>query len=140
MKPPVETVRLSDRSKDILTKLKRSTGIQTWNVLSRVAFSLSVRDKSVPPPATEGERPSIEMAWKIFAGENADLVGALLRLRFARDRQSGFSGSVEECLKRHIFRGLGSLDAATNSRNKGSLQSVFSEKALLAAARGQSRR
>jgi DNA sulfur modification protein DndE len=126
MKPPVETVRLSDRSKDILTKLKRSTGIQTWNVLSRMAFSLSFRDKSVPPPATEGERPSIEMTWKIFAGEHADVIAALLKLRFSRDRQSGFNGSVEECLKRHIFRGLGSLDAATNVKNQGSLSRVFS--------------
>ena len=125
MKPPVETVRLSDRSKDILTKLKRSTGIQTWNVLSRMAFNLSVRDKSVPPPATEGERPSIEMTWKVFAGEHADVIASLLKLRFARDRQSGFNSSVEECLKRHIFRGLGSLDEATNAKNRGSLGKVF---------------
>lgn len=125
MRPPVETVRLSDRSKDILTKLKRSTGIQTWNVLSRMAFCLSARDQSVPPPATEGERPSIEMTWKIFSGESTDVVAALLKLRFEEDRQSGFSGSIEECLKRHIFRGLGSLDAATNPKNQGSLSKVF---------------
>lgn len=125
MRPPVETVRLSDRSKDVLTKLKRSTGIQTWNVLSRMAFCLSARDHSVPPPATEGERPSIEMTWKIFAGENPDIIAALLKLRFIKDKQSGFSGSIDECLKRHIFRGLGSLDAATNTKNQGSLRKVF---------------
>lgn len=127
MKAPVDTVRLSDRSKDILTKLKRSTGIQTWNVLSRMAFCLSVRDNSVPPPATEGERPSIEMTWKIFSGEHSDVIAALLKMRFAQDRDSGFHGSVEECLKRHIFRGLGSLDAATNAKNQGSLSKVFAK-------------
>jgi DNA sulfur modification protein DndE len=125
MKPPVETVRLSDRSKDILTKLKRSTGIQTWNVLSRMAFCLSVRDHSVPPPATEGERPSIEMTWKIFAGAQTDLLAGLVKTRLAKDKAAGFSGTVEECLKRHIFRGLGSLDAATNTKNDGSLSKVF---------------
>jgi DNA sulfur modification protein DndE len=130
MKTPVDTVRLSDRSRDILTKLKRSTGIQTWNTLARVAFCLSLRDRSVPPPATQGERPSIEMSWKVFAGGNGDIYAALLKQRVRHDEAAGFSGSSEECLKRHIFRGLGSFDAATNARNNGSLARVFDTPAL----------
>ena len=33
--------------------------------------------------------------------------------------------TLDECLKRHIFRGLGSLDAATNQKNQGSLETLF---------------
>lgn len=125
MKPPIETVRLSDRSKDLLIKIKRASGIPTWNVICRLAFCLSLRDKSPPPPATEGQKPAIEISWKVFGGELADIYGGLLKQRYNKDDLSALNISIEECLKRHIFRGLGSLDAATSAKNQGSLAGLF---------------
>lgn len=84
-----------------------------------------MRDDSVPPPATQGDRPAIEMTWKVFGGEYADVYAAIITLRHKQDTSNGFDGGIEECLKRHIFRGLGSLDAATNAKNKGSLLDLF---------------
>jgi DNA sulfur modification protein DndE len=125
MRSPVETVRLSDKSKDLLVKIKRITGIQTWNVICRIAFCLSLRDRSTPPPAIEGEKPAIEISWKVFAGEFGDVYSGLLLQRFKFERSTNSDITIEECLKRHIFRGLGSLDAATNQKNDGSLHSLF---------------
>jgi DNA sulfur modification protein DndE len=125
MKSPIETVRLSDKSKDLLVKIKRITGIQTWNVICRIAFCLSLRDKSTPPPASEGEKPAIEISWKVFAGEMADVYSGLLLQRFQIEREAKSDMTLDECLKRHIFRGLGSLDAATNQKNQGSLETLF---------------
>jgi DNA sulfur modification protein DndE len=125
MKSPIETVRLSDKSKDLLVKIKRITGIQTWNVICRIAFCLSLRDKSTPPPASEGEKPAIEISWKVFAGEMADVYSGLLLQRFKIEREANSDMTLDECLKRHIFRGLGSLDAATNQKNQGSLETLF---------------
>jgi len=125
MKSPIETVRLSDKSKDLLVKIKRITGIQTWNVICRIAFCLSLRDKSNPPPASEGEKPAIEISWKVFAGEMADVYSGLLLQRFKIEREAKSDMTLDECLKRHIFRGLGSLDAATNQKNQGSLETLF---------------
>lgn len=125
MKSPVETVRLSDKSKDLLVKIKRITGIQTWNVICRIAFCLSLRDKSIPPPASEGEKPAIEISWKVFSGELADIYSGLLLQRFKLEQTIKSELTIDECLKRHIFRGLGSLDAATNQKNQGSLESLF---------------
>jgi len=125
MRSPVETVRLSDKSKDLLVKIKRITGIQTWNVICRIAFCLSLRDRSTPPPASEGEKPAIEISWKVFAGELGDIYSGLLLQRFKLERLNNSDMTIEECLKRHIFRGLGSLDAATNQKNKGSLELLF---------------
>jgi DNA sulfur modification protein DndE len=125
MKSRVETVRLSDKSKDLLVKIKRITGIQTWNIICRLAFCLSLRDKSMPPPASEGEKPAIEISWKVFAGELAYIYSGLLLQRFKLDQAITTEMTIDECLKRHIFRGLGSLDAATNHKNQGSLESLF---------------
>lgn len=125
MKSPVETVRLSDKSKDLLVKIKRVTGVPTWNVTCRLAFCLSLRDESFPPPAAEGERSAIEMPWKVFAGEFADIYSGLLLQRFNLDQAVMCEITIDECLRRHIFRGLGSLDAITNQKNQGSLRSVF---------------
>jgi DNA sulfur modification protein DndE len=126
MKHSIDTIRVSDKGKDLLAKIKRTTGIPTWNVICRMAFCLSLRDKSTPPPASEGDKPAIEIAWKIFGGENAEIYKALLLKRYSNERATNPNLSLEECLKRHIFRGLGSLDAATNQRNQTNIYRFFS--------------
>ena len=124
MKLAIDTVRISDKGKDLLAKIKRTTGIPTWNVICRLAFCLSLRDKSTPPPASEGDKPAIEIAWKVFGGENAEIYKALLLKRYIIERSLNTDLTLEECLKRHIFRGLGSVDASTNTKNGGSLISL----------------
>jgi DNA sulfur modification protein DndE len=130
MKSPTETIRLSDKSKDLLVKLKRVTGIETWNVICRLAICLSMRDKSTPPPASEGEKQAIEISWKVFAGEHSAVYAALIAERHSVESKNGTGITIDEMIKRHIFRGLGSLDAATNSKNNGSLLSFINEKLI----------
>jgi DNA sulfur modification protein DndE len=130
MKPPTETIRLSDKSKDLLVKIKRITGIETWNVICRLALCLSIRDKSTPPPASEGEKQAIEISWKVFSGEYSAVYAALITDRHLYESKKGNGVTIDEMIKRHIFRGLGSLDAATNSKNNGSLLAFISEKLI----------
>ena len=49
------------------------------------------------------------MAWKVFAGENADQLAAIIFMRASAD---GFADSPEGaalCLRAHLHRGLGYL-------------------------------
>ena len=50
IEPPVERVRLSQTAKDQLTKLKRQTRIDRWNVLCRWALCRSLAEPSPPLP------------------------------------------------------------------------------------------
>lgn len=112
MKTPVENLKITDRGRDLLIKLKRITGLEHWNEICRIAFCFSLRDQSVPPPYEQVAERKVVIEWKVFAGDQSNLYAGLLVLRHHHDRRLGFKGTTEECLRRHVQRGLGSLDAA----------------------------
>ena len=55
----LETVRLSQRGKEQLIKLKRVTGIKQWNVLCRWALCVSLADPTTGGRRLPGRRPGI---------------------------------------------------------------------------------
>lgn len=117
MKSPVETVRVSRQAKDQLIKVKRYTGIDNWNVLCRWALCLSLREKSIPAAYNQPLDGGVEMTWKVFAGEQADVFAALTILRC---KQDGFPESAEgiaACLRAHLHRGIGYLASGNNNRS-----------------------
>ena len=62
----VEHIRLSQKAKDQLIKLKRNTGIEQWNVLCRWAFCLSLSEASAPRVTKIPSDSNVEMSWKVF--------------------------------------------------------------------------
>jgi DNA sulfur modification protein DndE len=108
---PVEHIRLSQRAKDQLVKLKRHTGVQHWNELCRWAFCLSLRDLSLPPAAPPPDS-SVEMSWKVFGGVHADVYWALLRHRCHADGLGVTPPVLSDQFRRHLHRGIALLAAA----------------------------
>jgi DNA sulfur modification protein DndE len=105
MKPPVETVRISQRSRDILVKLKRKTGIEHWNVLCRWAFCASLSHPSRPVTVTLPDS-NVEMSWKVFAGSLSETLPAILVLRARQDGVSHEREPLAEYFKNHLERGI----------------------------------
>ncbi len=105
----LETVRLSQRGKEQLTRSKRDTGIKNWNVLSRWALCLSLAEPSPPAPAKIPADSSVEMTWKVFAGADADLYHALLIQRCVNDGYEPDADTVAEQFRLHLHRGIGYL-------------------------------
>ena len=79
----IETVRITKQGRDQLSKLKSRTGIAQWNVLCRWALCLSLAEEGRPRAPKAGERP-IEIAWKTFGGDYADVYLGLIRQRCVR--------------------------------------------------------
>jgi DNA sulfur modification protein DndE len=102
MKPPVEAVRVSERGRDILIKLKRRTGIEHWNVLCRWALTESL-SKGEPPEHSDSIGDSnIEIKWATFGGEYSEIYSTLIHHLHA-----GIEGmTISEFLRAHIERGL----------------------------------
>lgn len=75
----IETIYLSQKSKDQLLKLKRVTGIQNWNILCRWAFCYSLATETIPNTLPDRKEIAIEMAWKTFAGEQEEIYIAILK-------------------------------------------------------------
>jgi DNA sulfur modification protein DndE len=114
-----ETVRLDASTKKHLGILKRRTGIETWNVLCRWAFCLSLADETKPRDVTDRGGSAIEMTWKTFAGEQDDVFRLLLVERCRVDYSSIDREILGRALRHHIARGtarlVGSRELATLS-------------------------
>lgn len=107
----IETVYLSQKSKDQLVKIKRTTGIQNWNVLCRWALCLSLSDETKPPEVETTGDHAIEMTWKVFGGQDHDIYLALLKERFRKDYASLDKEHITKNLRAHLTRGINQLSA-----------------------------
>lgn len=105
----VETVRLTKRAKDQLIRLKSKTGIEQWNVLSRWALCLSLADPTPPSAVAVSGEAAVEMSWKVFGGEAAEVYAVLVRQRCWADGLGWEAKVVGEQLRLHLHRGVGIL-------------------------------
>ena len=81
MTSEIERFKLSKSAKDQLSKLKRYTKIDQWNILCRWAFCRSLAEPTQPSPVPIPADSNVEMTWRVFGGELADiLLIALKRL------------------------------------------------------------
>lgn len=118
----IEHIRLSQGARDQLSRLKRHTGIEHWNVLCRWAFCRSLAEPGAPPAARIPSDSNVEMSWRVFGGKYADLYAALLIERCLAD---GLDIADEEVLatqfRLHLHRGIAYLANDRSLREIGAL-------------------
>jgi DNA sulfur modification protein DndE len=85
MKPPLENIGISQRSREILITLKRRTGIANWNIICRWAFCDSLANQNRPLPVVGQADSNIDMSWDTFAGEISEALLAAFEVRAAKD-------------------------------------------------------
>lgn len=112
----IEHIRLSQKAKDQLVKLKRVTGIEHWNVLCRWAICVSFAEKSIPPTAKVPADSNVEMSWKVFGGRYADVYLALLKERCVRDGLGTDADTLAQQFRLHLHRGISYLAGNRNLR------------------------
>ena len=113
----IEHIHLSQQAKDQLVRLKRFTGLTTWNVLCRWALCASLAEAAAPPRKKIPADSNVEMTWRVFAGTEGDVYLALLRERCVRDGLPTDSDTVAEQFRLHLHRGIAHL--AANKRITG---------------------
>ena len=123
----IESLRLGSRAKNQLVTLKRKTGIQNWNVLCRWAFVMSLREPSRPRQVNESLEGGVEMTWRTFGGDYADIYEGLLKSRLQLDGLEATSGELTQQLRRHIYRGIGYLAATNKVADIADLTSIVVE-------------
>lgn len=117
----LEHIRLSTQAKEQLIRLKRATGVKTWNTLCRWAFCISLADASMPTEKKIPTDSSVEMSWKVFGGAYQDIYLALLKQRCKRDRLDTSSETLAEQFKLHLHRGIAQLSGDRNIKTIASL-------------------
>lgn len=109
MQTVAETVRVSQRARDQLVALKRTTKISQWNILSRWAIAVSLADPQ-PPSNIQGPTDgAVEMTWRVFGGADAEIYAALVRQRCIEDGLGVDPKVLAEQFRLHLHRGIGAL-------------------------------
>lgn len=75
----IKQVRLSQKAKEQLSRLKGKTGIKNWNILCRWALCYSLSEKSIPTDIPLVADSNLEMSWFTFGGEYYELYEALVK-------------------------------------------------------------
>ncbi len=109
MEPPIDRIRLSQTAKDQLTKLKRNTKIDQWNILCRWAFCRSLAESSIPSPVPITADSNVEMTWRVFGGEIADFLLIALKQRCHNDGLGTDKETLASQFRLHLHRGIGYL-------------------------------
>lgn len=113
----IDHIRLSQKAKDQLIKLKRVTGIEHWNILCRWALCVSLAEASVPPASKIPADSNVEMSWKVFGGRYADVYLALVKERCLMDGLGTDPDTLAQQFRLHLHRGISYL--AANKQMRG---------------------
>jgi DNA sulfur modification protein DndE len=109
IEPPVNSIKLSQTAKDQLVKLKRTTKIEQWNILCRWAFCRSLSETAPPSLIPIPADSNLEMTWKVFGGELADILVVALRQRCHQDGLELSPEILSQQFRLHLHRGIGYL-------------------------------
>jgi DNA sulfur modification protein DndE len=116
LEPPVNSIKLSQTAKDQLTKLKRSTKIEQWNILCRWAFFRSLAEAAPPSVIPIPADSNLELTWKVFGGELADISVLALKQRCHQDGLEITPEILSQQFRLHLHRGIGYLAGDSNLR------------------------
>lgn len=114
MEPPLDRIKLSQAAKDQLTKLKRSTKIDQWNILCRWAFCRSLEEPSPPSPVPVPADSNVEMNWRTFGGEMSDILIIALKQRCYNDGLATDRETLATQFRLHLHRGIAYLAGDPN--------------------------
>lgn len=113
----IEHIHLSQQAKDQLIRLKRATGIDSWNVLCRWGFCLSLAEERVPATKKIPADSNVEMTWRVFAGSHGSVYMALLKERCVHDGLGVDEATLATQFRLHLHRGIAYL--ASDKRLRG---------------------
>ena len=123
----IEHIHLSQQAKDQLVRLKRATGLTTWNTLCRWALCASLGEAGAPPKKKIPADSNVEMSWRVFAGSDGDVYIALLRERCVRDGLPTDPDTLAEQFRLHLHRGIAHLAANKQITGIGGLVALALE-------------
>jgi len=114
------TVRITNRGRDQLITIKRRTGLEHWNVISRWALALSLRENTPPPKLDQSGDSNVEMSWDVFSGGRRELWHAVTIQRFTEE--PGTHENLGQFIRAHVHRGIQMMSAQGQSE---SIQTVL---------------
>ncbi len=117
METPIERVKLSQTAKEQLTKLKRYTKIDQWNILCRWAICRSLAEPSIPSPVPIPADSNVDISWQVLTGEMSNYLIIALKQRCHNDGLGTDEKTLAHQFRLHLHRGIGYLVGDTNIKS-----------------------
>ncbi len=113
----IKQIKLSNQSKDKLSRLKGKTGIKNWNILCRWALCYSLKEDSIPTDVPIIQDSNLEMSWFTFGGEDSDLYEALI-IAWCQSKDLPLDNdTISKYFKLHLERGISYLSGTNFIKN-----------------------
>lgn len=117
----IKQVRLSNQSKDRLSRLKGKTGIKNWNVLCRWALCFSLSEKTIPTDLELNLDSNVEMSWYTFGGEYQEIYGIMVKAWCIEMELPHDDKTIAKYFKLHLERGIAHLSGTNFIRSLNDL-------------------
>ncbi len=105
----IKQVRLSQKAKEQLSRLKGKTGIKNWNILCRWALCYSLSEKSIPTDIPLIADSNLEMSWFTFGGEYYEIYEALVKAWCIKMGLPSDEDTVIKYFRLNLERGIAHL-------------------------------
>lgn len=106
MEIKIDRVKMTNREKNYLTRLKVVTGIDNWNIFARWAFCCSLNTaENIDLNFKDGEY-GIEMSWMVFAGKNYKIYQDLLVQECIKFDLKPNKTNITKVLRAHLRNGI----------------------------------
>lgn len=123
----IKQIKLSNQSKDKLSRLKGKTGIKNWNILCRWALCYSLKEDSIPTDVPIIQDSNLEMSWFTFGGEDSDLYEALI-IAWCQSKDLPLDNdTIFKYFKLHLERGISYLSGTNFIKNLDDLLNLTLE-------------
>ena len=104
----LDALKTTTHIKNVLSSIKRVTGIEYWNVICRWALCISLKQKSLPR-LVEEKLDGVEIDYDVFVGKNNSIYTQLLINNLIKHNIEITKSNVYKYLYAHVNRGVSIL-------------------------------
>ena len=104
----LEALKTTTNIKNVLSSIKRVTGIEYWNVICRWALCISLKQKSLPR-LVEEKLDGVEIDYDVFVGKNNSIYTQLLINNLMKHNIEITKSNMYKYLYAHVNRGVSIL-------------------------------
>ena len=120
MKAPVDSIRLSQTDRERLIRIKRLTGIDSWNVLCRWALLLGMNARKGEVDELQEGRGAVEIKWDTFAGSQSRILIHLIEWCY-HSSSNKKKNTISQFVHGRLTHGILILSKPGSVRNAASL-------------------